>query len=85
MNNKEVGMSDQVDLSEFVAAARPTGYGCWYSTIEFTPEQRAKIDAALGDQSIPNTAIARVLTNWGYRKGDAAVRNHRIGSCSCNG
>ena len=78
-------MSD-LDLSEFDEAIAPSSRGCWHTKIgeRLTPEQVAKIEAALVSPRYPNTAIARVMRSWGYSIGDNVIGKHRLGRCSCN-
>ena len=48
-----------------------------------TPADRADLEAALADRSIPATIIAKVLTETGHKIGDDAVQRHRRGACAC--
>jgi hypothetical protein len=72
------------DLTEFFDAADRGGVHCWYSRVNFTQEQRERLDAALSSPNISNATIAKVLSSWGKEGcGVGAVRNHRVSRCAC--
>lgn len=75
----------EVDLSEFIAAARKGGGRCWHSQLAgLSPEQLAKLDAALESPFISGSAIAAVLKGWGLPIRPEAVQRHRRHQCSCD-
>jgi len=80
------GTNGAVDVSEFEAQRRSTGTRCWYVTLPFTAEQRAKVDEVLWNRpDIKTAAIARVISSWGpeFRRKVETVRKHRERQCSC--
>lgn len=55
------------------------GNPSWYETYvpQMTDSQREGLAEALNDRSISHSAIARVLTNWGYRVTSNSVGHWR--------
>lgn len=74
-------MSDLLD--EFRAETKTGGRPCWFAILDVTDDQRKKLDAAMHDGSISNSAISSVLGKWGNPVGSGSVRKHRIGECIC--
>lgn len=73
-------------LDEIRAETSPKGPRCSVGVIAATlsTADRADLDAALRDGSIPGTAIARALSKRGPRTVQgAAVQHHRKGECGC--
>lgn len=50
---------------------------------DFDTKDAADLSAALGDDSIPNVAIARAVGRRGQRVRPDAIGNHRQGRCAC--
>lgn len=67
------------------AAARTPKVSCPVAfTLEtLTPDDRADLTAALGDDTLSGATIQRVLVGRGHRMGSGAVATHRGGRCSC--
>jgi hypothetical protein len=74
------------DLSEFLAETEKRGPRCGIGTIVngLADDQKDKLVAALAQEDIPATAIAKVLGRWVDSKVAApTVRRHRKGECDC--
>lgn len=76
-------VATDVDLGEFMVSTKP-GFLCWRQRAGLTPEQAAKVDAALACKDIVAPTIAKVLQGWGYSISVAQVGNHRRGDCRCD-
>lgn len=46
-------------------------------------DDRADVETALADATIPSTVIAKVLGNHGHRIGASSLQRHRRGVCLC--
>lgn len=51
--------------------------------VEFDAKDTADFNAALADDAIPNSAIARALGRHGHTIRADAIGNHRQGRCAC--
>ena len=72
------------DLSEFDKEAAGRKYTCNVALLPLSPEQRAKLDAALarpGEYTV--TGIVRVLHTWGCSIAETTVSHHRLKRCAC--
>lgn len=73
-----------LDLGEFEAAAVRPGGICWWRLLDFTDDQRAKLDEVLFRRpDIASSSIARVLKAWGYAVSGQSLRRHRARECGC--
>jgi hypothetical protein len=50
---------------------------------ELDPAEAKELEAALGDEGVTHTAVARVLTRRGFDMHAKRVANHRNGACAC--
>jgi len=71
-----------IDIEEFQGGRRPNAI-CWRRKARLTPEQEAKLDAALASPDITSRTITDVLNAWGVQIGENVVNKHRRGNCSC--
>ena len=75
---------DKEQLAEFF---RPKEIKrCSVGALNLSDEQREKLNAALSypNEEIPNTAIIRVLRDWGFEIGRTVLGEHRRKACCCN-
>jgi hypothetical protein len=89
------GGSATLDLSEFIAAVQVRGPRCTIAKVvaALPPERVQRLEAAmaLDTETMPNTAISTVLTNWLTanpvgaltRIGSETVGRHRNRHCAC--
>jgi hypothetical protein len=89
------GVGDPLDLSEFIAAVQVRGPRCTIAKVvaALPPERVQRLEAAmaLDTETMPNTAISTVLTNWLTanpvgaltRIGSETVGRHRNRHCAC--
>jgi hypothetical protein len=75
-------MTDDL-VSEFVALNSTPGPRCSLFSVELTPEDAAKLQAAYLDVRITNTAICTWLQSHGVTVRYQTVQRHRRGDCSC--
>jgi hypothetical protein len=72
--------SETIDLSEFKnTSAKRFMLEVVRDKLDDT--QQAKLDAALRNPEIPNSAIARVLGTWGHPINETTVRSYRMAKC----
>jgi len=72
-----------IDIEEFQGGRRPNAI-CWRRKARLSPEQEAKLDAALASPDITARTITDVLNSWGVMIGENVVAKHRRGVCSCS-
>jgi hypothetical protein len=75
------GSNEPLDLGEFEAFIRPTG--CSVAKLDLTPEQRAKLEAAIARHDITAPAIVKVLATWDRVGSETSVLRHRRRVCRC--
>lgn len=84
MTDRAGGKPVAVDVSEFKDAERRNGSACWWHTLDFSPEQRKKLEYVLIQRpDITSAAIARVMKQWEFEVNEQAVRNHRNSAHRC--
>jgi hypothetical protein len=72
------------DLSEFMDEPRKRGgVPCWWRRLDFTDEQREKLEAALTTPEVSSPKISKVLSSWGTPVCSGSVHKHRTGGCAC--
>ena len=75
-------MTDDL-VAEFVALKSEPGPRCTLRSVELTPEDAAKLQAAYLDVRITSTAICAWLQAHGVAVKYQTVQRHRRGDCSC--
>lgn len=55
--------------------------GKWLSTL--SSDERAELDDALGDPTIPRAAIIRALNARGHQVSPTGFKSHFSGQCKC--
>ena len=72
------------DLSEFLDEPRKRGgVPCWFHRIDFTDDQREKLEGAFAVKEISSPKISGVIASWGYQVCSGSVHKHRTGGCAC--
>jgi hypothetical protein len=68
-------------LSEFRAKKR----ACLIASLDLTPEQREKLDAAMDEPSISTNTIWNVVSgDWGVKVAANTISKHRRKQCTCD-
>jgi hypothetical protein len=64
---------------------RPNGPVCATANLLHTlpKAEAADLRAALADQSVPGTSIARALVKLGHKISGSTIQRHRRGECGC--
>ena len=76
------GPEDDVDLSEFEAAAPKKKNLCWFATL-LTEEQQQKVAKARAAGHQYDT-ISKVMEGWGIKKvHNTSLGHHFLGHCGC--
>jgi hypothetical protein len=75
-------MTDDL-VAEFVALKSEPGPRCTLRSVELTPDDAAKLQAAYLDVRITSTAICTWLQAHGVAVKYQTVQRHRRGDCSC--
>lgn len=72
-------------IDELRAAAVPRRMACRFAAIyeALSDADAADLRAALADETIPTSAIARVLAGRGHEVSGHTVGRHRRGECRC--
>lgn len=73
-------------LAEAIAAnVRQQGPRCTVANLlpRLSKAEVKDLDAALGDPTIPATAIAQGLTAVGHKVSHSSLQRHRRGQCGC--
>ena len=78
-------MAAKPDLSEFEALNSPRRPKCSIRCAfeQLSPEDAAKLEAALAEERFTHSSIAQWLTSRGFKVLDQTVGRHRAGKCSC--
>lgn len=74
-------VAEAVDISEFLSEPPR----CVIGMLELSDEQWRKVNTALHypKEEIPNTKIAKVLSDWGFVVKPTSLSQHRRGVCCC--